>query len=351
MLTIGEFAARSGLSRSALRFYDQTGLLTPAQVDPENGYRRYGEGQVGQARLVCRLRAAELPLAPLRRYLGAAREERRAILDAHAAAFRERASAVETLVDELRRTLDAEQEAPPRACSVAAAVLAAALRQVSFAAADPEVRAELAGAWVETKDDSLRLVATDSYRLAVRDVVPERVGSAALRGVIDARGLASLQQRLETATAAVITQDDQGELSAVLDGRRATIGHRGEGFPDYERILTELDRGGQVTLERIAIARALADLAGSDSIAIELEPRRIVLSAQGRRSSAPGEGWSRGPMRVYVDGRFLTEAVHAMVGPDLLMEVSDPLAPVTLRSADSGTLSVLTMPIRAPESA
>jgi type I restriction enzyme S subunit len=25
----------------------------------------------------------------------------------------------------------------------------------------------------------------------------------------------------------------------VLDGRRATIGHRGEGFPDYERILTE----------------------------------------------------------------------------------------------------------------
>ena len=61
-----------------------------------------------------------------------------------------------------------------------------ALEQVSFAIADPAVRAELGAVWVETQDDSLRLVATDSYRLAVRDLVPERIGRAALRGVIDA---------------------------------------------------------------------------------------------------------------------------------------------------------------------
>ena len=35
-----------------------------------------------------------------------------------------------------------------------------------------------------------------------------------------------------------------------------------------------------------------------------------------------------------------------MVGPDLVIEASDPLHPIMLRSADTGTFSVLTMPVR-----
>jgi DNA polymerase III sliding clamp (beta) subunit (PCNA family) len=46
-----------------------------------------------------------------------------------------------------------------RFCVIAAAQLAAAIQQVSFAIADPAVRAELGAVWVETKEDSLRLVA------------------------------------------------------------------------------------------------------------------------------------------------------------------------------------------------
>jgi hypothetical protein len=49
---------------------------------------------------------------------------------------------------------------------------------------------------------------------------------------------------------------------------------------------------------------------------------------------------------VCVDGRFFAEAVEANVGPDLVIEVADPLQPITLRSADTGTFSVVTMPIR-----
>lgn len=69
LLSIGQFARASGLTAKALRHYDAVGLLTPAHVEPGSGYRRYHTGQVGQARLVRRLRALDLPIAEIRRLL------------------------------------------------------------------------------------------------------------------------------------------------------------------------------------------------------------------------------------------------------------------------------------------
>ncbi len=53
---IGSLARASGLSVSALRFYDAEGVLVPAEVDPHTGYRRYTGVQVVDARLVAELR-------------------------------------------------------------------------------------------------------------------------------------------------------------------------------------------------------------------------------------------------------------------------------------------------------
>jgi DNA-binding transcriptional MerR regulator len=62
LLSIGAFARRSRLSLKALRLYDELGLLTPARVDPETGYRSYEAGQVGRARLIGLLRRLDMPL-------------------------------------------------------------------------------------------------------------------------------------------------------------------------------------------------------------------------------------------------------------------------------------------------
>src|SRR5437764_683235 len=71
VLSIGEFARASGLTAKALRLYDELELLTPAEVDPRNGYRYYSPGQVEQARLVARLRSAEVPLPRIAAIIGA----------------------------------------------------------------------------------------------------------------------------------------------------------------------------------------------------------------------------------------------------------------------------------------
>ena len=66
LLSIGAFSLFSGLSINALRHYDEADLLRPASVDPATGYRRYQPGQIRQARLICALRAVDLPINTVR---------------------------------------------------------------------------------------------------------------------------------------------------------------------------------------------------------------------------------------------------------------------------------------------
>jgi PPM family protein phosphatase len=67
LMSSGEFARASGLSRKALRLYDELSLLPPAEVDPANGYRFYDPAQLERARLVAWLRRLGMPLASIRK--------------------------------------------------------------------------------------------------------------------------------------------------------------------------------------------------------------------------------------------------------------------------------------------
>jgi DNA-binding transcriptional MerR regulator len=69
LLSIGGFAIVSGLSITALRHYDEVGVLLPAWVDPATGYRRYRPEQVQQARLIRNLRRLEMPVESIRQVL------------------------------------------------------------------------------------------------------------------------------------------------------------------------------------------------------------------------------------------------------------------------------------------
>jgi len=68
-MSIGEFARRSRLSTKALRLYDGMGLLPPARVDEDSGYRFYESGQLTQARLIAALRQLQVPLTEIKSIL------------------------------------------------------------------------------------------------------------------------------------------------------------------------------------------------------------------------------------------------------------------------------------------
>lgn len=56
MFTIGEFARLGGVSARMLRHYDAKGLLEPAAVDEDSGYRRYGAAQLATLNRIVALR-------------------------------------------------------------------------------------------------------------------------------------------------------------------------------------------------------------------------------------------------------------------------------------------------------
>jgi DNA-binding transcriptional MerR regulator len=69
LMSIGEFATASRLSQKALRLYGENGLLPPAWVDPDSGYRYYRAEQVHVATLIALLRRAGMPLVEIRSFL------------------------------------------------------------------------------------------------------------------------------------------------------------------------------------------------------------------------------------------------------------------------------------------
>ena len=65
-MSIGRFSRLTGRGVKALRHYDEIGLLPPAAVDDDTGYRFYDAGQVEAAEAIRRLRRLDLPLDEIR---------------------------------------------------------------------------------------------------------------------------------------------------------------------------------------------------------------------------------------------------------------------------------------------
>jgi len=66
LLTISAFARAVELTPSTLRYYDEAGLLPPAEVDPRSGYRYYTPELERRARLIGRMREVGVPVETMR---------------------------------------------------------------------------------------------------------------------------------------------------------------------------------------------------------------------------------------------------------------------------------------------
>lgn len=67
-MRIGELAEKTGLAPSAIRFYEQSGLL-PAPERSANGYRVYSDMAIGRLRMVQLAQSLGFPLDKLREAL------------------------------------------------------------------------------------------------------------------------------------------------------------------------------------------------------------------------------------------------------------------------------------------
>jgi DNA-binding transcriptional MerR regulator len=116
-LSIGQVAARTGLSVHALRFYEREGILTnPVRRGP-GGKRLYSEQDVQWLNLCIILRSTGMPLPEIREYAelvrrGAGHGERLAVLRRHQEQVMERLSALTDSLDLISLKVRAYEENP-----------------------------------------------------------------------------------------------------------------------------------------------------------------------------------------------------------------------------------------------
>jgi DNA polymerase III subunit beta len=148
-----------------------------------------------------------------------------------------------TLPDEEYPTLPAM---PPQAGSVGADILASAISQVAIAAGRDDTLPALTGIRVEIAGDTVTLVATDRYRLAVRELhwqpaQPDMTGAV----LVPARVLVDAARSLTTAAEVSIALSAPGEDGTHGDGiigfegggRQTTTRLLGGEYPRYQTLL------------------------------------------------------------------------------------------------------------------
>ena len=343
LLSIGAFAHRVGLAPSALRFYDDCGVLRPASVDGVTGYRYYRPDQESRAVLLRRLRKAGLPLTEASVVLDGTREEALAALTAHAEKARVRAAAAQSAIEGILRDLPSGATHHPTA-RIGGAELASAVRQVAPAVAASTVDAAvLGGVLVELDGQEVRLVATDRYRLAIRTLRPHSIEGGPRQAVIDATAMKDIVPwAVRLAEVTLEFGDDAARISGGGRTRRLQVVEGA--FPDY-RIL--LDRLPAVRNRLITAREALRDLLaaaeGDGPVTLHAaDSHRLVV--EGREVATLPAGCIGPPLRITFDPAVLLAALDAGVGPDVLLEIASATQPVVVRSADQGSFTTLVMP-------
>jgi len=149
-------------------------------------------------------------------------------------------------------------EMPPAAGSVGSDAFASAVTQSATAAARDDTLPGLTGVRIEIENDTLTLVSTDRYRLAVRELRwnPSRPGLSA-SVLVPARALLDTARSLTSGAEVLIALDLPGEGSTgdgmvgfEGGGRRTTTRLLGGEFPPYRALLP----GNPVAVGELATA-------------------------------------------------------------------------------------------------
>ncbi len=337
LLGIGEMSRRSGLTVSALRFYDGAGLLVPATIDPSSGYRRYRDDQVPTARVLANLRRVSMPLPEVARVLDAAGPAEAAeVLDRHLRRLEDGLVDARQVLSRVRSILDLrETTVISGTAALPASDLAAALDAVRFAvSADPDLPA-LGGVLVEVGDGAVRLVATDRYRLAVADA-GGTVTEPEAAVLVPAAFLDGVRRRLDGAGQVAVRATTTG-LAVVVDGEEHATPVLAHDFPAYRGLLPG-PREHRVELDAARLRTELPDAPGT--------VHRLVVDGD-RLVAGPGDGTDddSGRLVVGVDPAFLLQALAA-AGDRLVLELDGPVSPLAIRPAEGAGPFSLLMPVR-----
>jgi len=249
LLAIGQFARATGLTVRAVRHYGELGLLQPAYVDPETGYRYFVPEQVAEAEAIKRLRFVGLALDEIREILEAGDPVfTRERLVRHRAKMAELAATTEQILATLQRIIEGKERLVP---------------------GTPDIRTE-----VEIKDVPAQDV------LLIRERVPQEKLSEVIPAAFNELAAYLHERGLEPVgpPVTVCPYADEEGMVAIENGWAVPTSVPGNGRIDAATlpactVLSYRHRGHYEELDRSY--RALQALVESEGLTIAGEPREI----------------------------------------------------------------------------
>jgi DNA polymerase III subunit beta len=254
----------------------------------------------------------------------------------------------------------------PDQVKLPAAGLAEALRQVVRAASNDDARPLLTGVLVAAEGSGTRLVATDSYRLAFRDLngtgpLPEGTDQI----LIPARALTELQRLLPSGAKDGAKDKDDGAADvgfsvSDLDATFTASGVRlmtrlldGK-FPDYRQLIppgypNQLRVGKESLLDALRRVRLLVR---DNTTPVRLSMRAggveltVVSQEVGHASEDVDADYEGEELTVAFNPSYLIDGVEAVLGDEVVLETLDATKPATVRAPDHGDYRYLLMPVR-----
>ncbi|MGW0845679.1 DNA polymerase III subunit beta family protein [Streptomyces sp. NPDC002787] len=352
-MPIGVFARHSGLTSSALRFYADSGLLRPAEVDPVSAYRYYTADQMARATALRRLREIGMPLTAVEAVLDTGPEEAGRLIDEHVARVVGDAVAAQRQAVLIKSSLGDVPSVP--IATLKGPVLADAVEQVLTATArEPELPV-LGGLRIEADQEALTLTATDRYRLSTRTLVPSEPPTTTWAATVGGDELRAAAAEARRSALVRVEATPHGIWLRMAD--REDLEDRycralAEEFPDFRLMLASLPEvTTRVTLAKDLLLRALEEHRG-ERVALHVPEDATALSVAGdEQSERRLPAAVTGPeLDIWFALTTLYPAVSTAVGPDVMLDLRGADQPVTIRSADRGDLTTVAMPIKPDSS-
>lgn len=243
-----------------------------------------------------------------------------------------------------------QEEAAGNGVEVDGEELAEAIGQVTVAASGDGARPILTGVLFESSDEGLRMVATDSYRLAKRELSGVGLEGTAL---VPSRGL----RELPRAIGAPKVTAQLREREAVFASERGSLRLRliDGSFPKYESLLPD-SYPSQVVLDKEDLLEALGrvTLVAEDHIPVRLKLMEggveVAVSRQdvgGETEHLAGEySGAEDEVSIAFNPRYLQDGVTALVGDKVRIRVIDSFKPSVLDGGTEGDYLYLLMPVR-----
>jgi DNA polymerase III subunit beta len=254
------------------------------------------------------------------------------------------------------RTLPADEfprlpEPAEGGVTIASGALADAIKQVIPSASHDDARPILTGVLMAAEAGGLRLAATDSYRLAVRDLPGQVVLQEGQTVLVPSRALAEVGRVLGSGDVTL----HLGEREASFTIGSTTIMTRlieGQ-YPPY-RNLIPASMANKLTVNRSAFLDALrrVRLLAKDAtpVRLKLSEERFELVAitqdVGQANEDIEATYVGSELTVAFNPEFLIAGVDSAVGEFVTLETIDNLKPAVIRSVDRPDYLYLLMPVR-----